>query len=97
VPTGTYLEVTATDRPFAEGTQRRVDREVARLLREAEARATELLVDHQAALDALTRRLLDEETLDGSVVYDVLVDPDAPPLEQATGDGADAPGTRQEN
>jgi ATP-dependent Zn protease len=26
---GTYLDVTATDRPFAEGTQRRVDKEVA--------------------------------------------------------------------
>ena len=82
VPTGTYLEGTGVDRPFAEGTQRRVDREVARLLREAEARAAEVLVDHRAALDALTRRLLDEETLDGSVVYDVLVHPDAAPQER---------------
>jgi cell division protease FtsH len=82
VPSATYLEVTGVDRPFAEGTQRRVDREVARLLREAEARALELLVDHRAALDALTGRLLDVETLDGAVVYDVLVHPDAAPRER---------------
>ncbi|HEX2074873.1 MAG TPA: ATP-dependent zinc metalloprotease FtsH [Geodermatophilus sp.] len=93
VPTSTYLEGTATDRPYAEATQRRVDREVARLLREAETRATELLVEHRAALDGLTGRLLDEETVDGSVVYEVLVHPDAPP--EQVGDGGDRSGTRQ--
>ncbi|WP_222272570.1 ATP-dependent zinc metalloprotease FtsH [Modestobacter marinus] len=77
LPSGTFLDGTATDRPYAEATQRRVDREVARLLREAEERATELLVGHRTALDALAARLLDEETLDGSVVYDVLVHADA--------------------
>jgi cell division protease FtsH len=65
--------VTAIDRPYAEATQRRVDEEVARLLREAEGRATELLTHHRAALDGLTRRLLEEETVDGSVVYDLLL------------------------
>jgi cell division protease FtsH len=94
VPTGTYLDLTAPDKPFAEGTQRRVDREVARLLREAEARATGLLVDHRGALDALTRRLLDEETVDGSVVYDVLLNADGPSPERGTG-GVAAQGTRQ--
>ena len=97
VPSGSHLDLTRPDRPFAEATQRRVDMEVARLLREAEARATQLLADHRTALDALSRRLLEEETVDGSVVYDVLVHPDTPPREQATGDGADASGTRWEN
>jgi cell division protease FtsH len=53
-----------------------VDNEVARLLRGAEARATELLTHRRAELDSLTRRLLEEETVDGSVVYDLLLNPD---------------------
>jgi cell division protease FtsH len=77
VPGATHLDVTAMDRPFAEATQRRVDDEVSRLLRDAEARATEMLTHHRAALDSLTGRLLEEETVDGSVVYDLLLHPDA--------------------
>jgi cell division protease FtsH len=71
-PTGTYLAGTETDRPYADGTQQLVDRAVARLLYHAEAQAAELLRSHRPALDALTARLLEEETLDGSVVYDVV-------------------------
>jgi cell division protease FtsH len=76
VPAATHLDVTAIDRPYAEATQRRVDDEVGRLLREAEARATELLTRHRMALDGLTARLLEVETVDGSVVYDLLLHPD---------------------
>jgi cell division protease FtsH len=76
VPAAAHLDVTAIDRPYAEATQRRVDDEVERLLRDAEVRAGELLTGHRAALDSLTRRLLDEETLDGSVVYELLLHPD---------------------
>jgi cell division protease FtsH len=53
-----------------------VDDEVSRLLRDAEVRAGELLTGHRVALDSLTRRLLEEETVDGSVVYDLLLHPD---------------------
>ncbi|PVG83989.1 cell division protein FtsH [Nocardioides gansuensis] len=60
------------ERPYAEATQRLVDREVSRLLREAEERAIAVLVQHRAALDELAQRLLDEETVDGSVVYDIV-------------------------
>jgi cell division protease FtsH len=76
VPSANHLDVTAIDRPYAEATQRRVDDEVGRLLREAEGRANELLTRHRASLDSLTRRLLEEETLDGSVVYELLLHPD---------------------
>jgi cell division protease FtsH len=76
VPAATHLEVTAIDRPYAEATQQRVDDEVARLLRAAEVRATALLTSHRRALDGLTARLLEEETVDGSVVYDLLLRPD---------------------
>jgi cell division protease FtsH len=59
-------------RPYSEDTQRLVDTEVARLLREAEQRAIELLRAHREALDALTGILLERETVDGSVVDKVL-------------------------
>lgn len=52
-------------RPFAEATQAAVDAEVARLLREAEQRATELLGTHRDELHRLVELLLDEETVDG--------------------------------
>ena len=44
-----------TSRPFAEQTQAAIDAEVARLLREAERRATELLKEHREDLDRLSR------------------------------------------
>jgi cell division protease FtsH len=55
-------------RPYAEGTQQLIDEEVARLLREAEQRATRLLTDHRAALDRVVELLLERETIDGSDV-----------------------------
>ncbi|MEU2350959.1 ATP-dependent zinc metalloprotease FtsH [Modestobacter sp. NPDC049651] len=56
------------DRPYSQETQRVIDTEVARLLREAEARAVELLTTHRDALDALTEQLLEHETVAGDVV-----------------------------
>jgi cell division protease FtsH len=78
LPAGTQLDTTGLDRPYAEATQRQVDDDVARLLRNAEVRATELLTGHRQALDGLSQRLLQEETVDGSVVYELLLHPDAP-------------------
>ncbi|GLW09264.1 ATP-dependent zinc metalloprotease FtsH [Microtetraspora sp. NBRC 13810] len=60
------------ERPYAEATQRVIDAEVGRLLRRAEQCAAALLERHREALDELTRRLLDEETLDGCEVYDIV-------------------------
>ena len=60
------------ERPYAEETQRLIDNEVTRLLREAERHADELLTQHRAALDRLTQRLLADETVDGHVVYELL-------------------------
>jgi cell division protease FtsH len=58
-----------SSRPFAEATQAEIDREVAKLLREAEKRAIELLRGHRSILDALTNLLLEDETVDGTEVY----------------------------
>jgi cell division protease FtsH len=56
-------------RPFAEGTQAAIDTEVARMLREAQQRAIEVLKDHRDVLDTLVQRLVDKETVDGPEVY----------------------------
>ncbi|MEV6025913.1 ATP-dependent zinc metalloprotease FtsH [Streptomyces sp. NPDC052036] len=58
--------------PYSQQTQRIIDQEAARLLREAEDRATELLRDHRRALDRLSDLLVVRETVDGSAVLDVL-------------------------
>ena len=61
-----------SSRPFAEATQAEIDREVSKLLRQAEERATELLQGHRSQLDALVNLLLEMETVDGSDVYRLL-------------------------
>jgi cell division protease FtsH len=59
-------------RTYAEQTQRLIDEEVSRLLREAEQRATELLSTHRAALDRVVELLLEKETVDGEEVYAIV-------------------------
>jgi cell division protease FtsH len=59
-------------RNYAEATQRLIDEEVARLLREAEERATATLAGHRQALDRLADVLLERETVDGADVDRIL-------------------------
>ncbi|MFE7296009.1 ATP-dependent zinc metalloprotease FtsH [Streptomyces sp. NPDC057579] len=59
-------------RPYSEQTQRLIDEETARLVRQAEQRATTLLRDHRSALEHLADLLTTRETVDGAVVHDVL-------------------------
>ncbi|HVV29370.1 MAG TPA: ATP-dependent zinc metalloprotease FtsH [Mycobacteriales bacterium] len=64
-------------RRYSEQTQRLIDEEVARLLRDAEERAVRLLGAHRQALDALATQLMNRETVDGGAVLDALRgDPD---------------------
>ena len=65
-----------SSRPFAEATQAEIDKEVSRLLREAEERAIMLLKTHRAELDALVGELLERETVDGTDVYRLANQPD---------------------
>ncbi len=83
--------------PYAQATQQVIDEEVARLLREAEATATELLRSHRRQFDAVVDALLEHETVDGAVVRalveggrDVHGDAAAPPPPVAAG----TPGNR---
>src|SRR5712691_9058625 len=55
-------------REYAEDTQRVIDEEVARILKEAEVRATTLIERHRDALDRVVSLLLERETIDGADV-----------------------------
>jgi cell division protease FtsH len=61
-----------SSRPFAEATQAAIDREVARLLREAEENAIGKIRSHRAELDQLVSLLLERETVDGAEVYRIV-------------------------
>jgi cell division protease FtsH len=87
----TYLgEGGLTSRPYAEATQQAIDEEVARFVREAEARATDLLTSHRAELDQVVQLLMAKETIDGADLL-AIVNRTAPvpvggmPLTHATG------------
>jgi cell division protease FtsH len=58
-----------SSRPFAEDTQAKIDAEVSALLRDAEARAVELLSGHRHQLRQLVDLLVSRETVDGRDVY----------------------------
>jgi cell division protease FtsH len=61
-----------TSRPYAETTQRAIDEEVARLLREAQERAMAVLTAHRAELDQVVALLLEKETIDGRELQAIL-------------------------
>jgi len=65
-PEGPNRDNPFAGRPYAEETQRSIDQEVARLLREAENTATELLRGHRETLDRVIGLLLERETIDGA-------------------------------
>ncbi len=65
-PEGPSRDNPFAGRPYAEQTQRSIDQEVARLLREAETRATQILSEHRDTLDRVIQLLLDRETINGS-------------------------------
>src|ERR1035437_3153790 len=60
-----------SSRPFSEQTQAVVDAEISRMLREAEERSISILREHRDALDRLVALLIANETVDGSVVYEI--------------------------
>jgi cell division protease FtsH len=64
-PEGPSRDNPFAGRPYAEDTQRSIDQEVARLLREAEDTATSLLRGHRETLDRVIGLLLERETIDG--------------------------------
>jgi len=68
-----YLgEASSANRPYAEATQRAIDEEVARLVREAEQRALALLRAHRDDIDRVVELLIEKETIDGSELMAVV-------------------------
>jgi cell division protease FtsH len=55
-------------------TLRIIDEEVQRIISEQYQRAQELLNEHRAALEGLTRQLLETETVDGAAVKQALLE-----------------------
>ena len=62
----------AEEKTFSEEMAWLIDQEIAALIRGAEGKATELLEQNRSKLDALAQALLEEETLDGERVDQVL-------------------------
>jgi cell division protease FtsH len=60
-----------SSRPFSEATQTILDDEVSRMLREAEQRSVGILTEHRDAIDQLVALLIENETVNGSVVYKI--------------------------
>jgi cell division protease FtsH len=77
-PEGPSRDNPFAGRSYAEGTQRSIDQEVARLLREAETAATILLRGHLYALDQIIDLLLERETIDGSELAAIVRIPERP-------------------
>jgi cell division protease FtsH len=53
---------------YSDETSRVIDEEVERILREQEARATRVLTEHRAGLEAVARALIEKETISGEEV-----------------------------
>jgi cell division protease FtsH len=67
-------------RSYADETQKVIDEEVAKLLREAEARAISLLRERRDALDRLVEDLVTHETVDGDAVKGAIAGPMREPV-----------------
>ena len=62
----------ARNQDFSEETARRIDLEVARLLREAYQQAMDILRQNREKLDMIARLLLERETLDGRDIEEIV-------------------------
>jgi cell division protease FtsH len=57
---------------YSEETARRIDKEVARLLREANTQALNSVTEHRDKLEMIAERLLEHETIDGRDVVEIV-------------------------
>jgi cell division protease FtsH len=55
-------------REYSDDTAKMIDGEIARILREQEDRARDILLKHRRGLDLVAGKLLEEETIDGQAV-----------------------------
>ena len=70
-------------RDYSDHTSQVIDDEVERILREQEARAIEVLTLHRRGLEALTRALLEHETIDGAEAARLIDEANGEPVHPA--------------
>lgn len=70
-------------REYSEHTSQIIDDEIERILREQEARAIEVLTLHRRGLEALTRALLEHETIDGETAAQLIDEAHGEPVHPA--------------
>jgi cell division protease FtsH len=62
----------AQEKTFSEQMAWLIDQEIAEIIKVAESKADELISTHRKKLDALAEALLEEETLDGKRITEIL-------------------------
>ena len=62
------------ERDYSDEIAVQIDQEVARIIKEAEAKATHILTKYRKALDKLTEQLLEKETVGGDELTKMLQD-----------------------
>ena len=85
-------------RDYSDHTTQLIDAEVERILREQEARATEVLTKHRSGLEALTKALLEHETIDGETAATLIDEANGAPVwgkGTKTGSSLGASGTQE--
>jgi cell division protease FtsH len=61
-------DLMTSGREYSDETARKIDEEIARILREQEERARTTLMKHRRGLDLVAEALLEHETIDGAEV-----------------------------
>ena len=84
-------------RDYSDHTSQIIDDEVERILREQESRAIEVLTLHRRGLEALTRSLLEHETIDGEAAAQLIDEAHGEPVHPAGSRTVSALGLRQES
>ena len=73
-------EPTTAETAWSEETTREIDREVRRIIDEAQVKARNILQDHRATLDVIASRLMDQETIDAAELKAILENGECPPV-----------------
>jgi ATP-dependent zinc metalloprotease ftsH len=75
---GMFFDKMTHDRPYSEKTAEKIDEEVAKLIKESVKRAEVILKANKKPLEALTKALLEKETIDEAEVNEILKDAKLP-------------------
>lgn len=74
---GLMFDKMTHDRPYSDATAKEIDHEVEALIKEAAQRANEVITANMPSLKALTKALVEEETMDADAVAKIFKEHDA--------------------